>query len=279
MILLRDYSKEIHKPTFYFDPNSSILNFNGEPYFEITPRAIPNITPKKFYVSVNGVIYNSTTHKFSTGHVNQRGYVDVELTDFNNKRIHTSMHNVIERVFDWFPGCESMEVNHINGIHNDNRRDNLELITHKENMEHAYATGLNCNYGENHKDVTVTEAQIRQVCELLQDRPDLTYPQVSEITGVSRMIVTQIHAGLAWTRVSSEYNFPDRNYSKFSEEIVHEMCKIFVRMKGQNHLDIFKQVAKELGITYTQNFRNKMLFIYYKKQGHFVHITDQYDYL
>ena len=50
-------------------------------------------------------------------------------------------------------------------------------------------------------------------------------------------------------------------------------------MKGQNHLDIFKQVAKELGFEYTPNFRHKLYFIYYKKQGHFVHITDQYDYL
>lgn len=35
------------------------------------------------------------------------------------------------------------EINHINGIKNDNRISNLELVTHSENVRHAYMTGLN----------------------------------------------------------------------------------------------------------------------------------------
>lgn len=35
-----------------------------------------------------------------------------------------------------------MEINHINGIKNDNRLINLELVTHQQNMAHAKRTGL-----------------------------------------------------------------------------------------------------------------------------------------
>ena len=34
------------------------------------------------------------------------------------------------------------EVNHINGIKDDNRAENLEWVTHQENMQHAWKTGL-----------------------------------------------------------------------------------------------------------------------------------------
>lgn len=38
---------------------------------------------------------------------------------------------------------DGLEINHINGLRSDNRLDNLELVTHKENMAHSLARRLN----------------------------------------------------------------------------------------------------------------------------------------
>jgi hypothetical protein len=35
-----------------------------------------------------------------------------------------------------------MEINHVNGVKDDNRLANLEVVTHTQNMRHARTTGL-----------------------------------------------------------------------------------------------------------------------------------------
>lgn len=262
---------------FYF---LDTLDLKGKKFVEINERAIPNIMPKKFYVSFDGEIYNTTTHKFSRGHVNKRGYVTVELTDYNNHRISTSMHNVIEKVFDWFPGCENLEVNHKNGIHNDNRFNNLELVTHTENVHHAYATGLNKYYGENHLDATTTDKQVKQICELLQIKnPRLTYAEIGERVGVSEIVVVQVATGICWVRSTEKYGYtPTKRNKRFTDEEVHKMCEIFVRLKGHSFDEIVTTVAKELGYELNSNFVHKLTFIYYRRKSYFTRITDLYDY-
>lgn len=59
------------------------------------------------------------------------------------------VHRLVAKAFVPNPNALP-EVNHLNGIKTDNCATNLEWCTHRENVLHAYATGLNRYNGGNH---------------------------------------------------------------------------------------------------------------------------------
>ena len=73
--------------------------------------------------------------------ISERGYcITVLSKEAKSKKCF--IHRLIAQAF--IPNPENkLEINHINGIRHDNRIENLEWCTRKENMVHAFSTGLN----------------------------------------------------------------------------------------------------------------------------------------
>ena len=72
--------------------------------------------------------------------INNDGYVDVRISKEGQVRT-TFIHVLLAKAFIPNPKNKP-EVNHINGIKTDNRIENLEWVSHAENIDHAYQNGL-----------------------------------------------------------------------------------------------------------------------------------------
>lgn len=103
-------------------------NFNKEKWH--------NISNSNYEVSDFGRIRNKTTSKILKTSPNTYGYLRFSL-EGKDKLVH----RVVAEAFIPNPDNKP-QINHKNGVKTDNRIDNLEWCSVKENIRHAHKTGL-----------------------------------------------------------------------------------------------------------------------------------------
>ena len=93
---------------------------------------------KRIYRNSNN--RNLTKEKILKPILKKNGYVQFGLS-YKNKVVAKLHHRLLAEAF--IPNPENKPtVNHKNGIHSDNRIENLEWATQKEQIQHAWAIGL-----------------------------------------------------------------------------------------------------------------------------------------
>lgn len=94
----------------------------------------------KFEVSNLGRIRNKLNGKLLKPSQCRKGYENIRLfVSHDNFKSH-KLHRLIMNTFSEIKNGE--QVNHINGIKNDNRIENLEWSNNSHNIKHAWKTGL-----------------------------------------------------------------------------------------------------------------------------------------
>jgi len=87
------------------------------------------------------------------------------------------------------------EVNHINGVKNDNRLDNLEYLTHQKNVDHAVRNHL-VPVGSRHGISKLTESDIPRIRAMRKDGQTLN--DIAKVFGVSFSNIGRICRGSSW---------------------------------------------------------------------------------
>ncbi len=101
--------------------------------------------------------------------------------------------------------CDNPEnkpcVNHIDGDKMNNRADNLEWVTHAENTQHAYRTGLMLNpKGDDCHNSKLNEDDVKCILHCLGT---FQSSQLAEHFDVSRSTICDIKNGRTWRHVTA----------------------------------------------------------------------------
>lgn len=142
--------------------------YNDIEFFEVTGFT-------GYYISKCGQLLSTKYQtKIRSAHKNTFGYMTYRLFE-NGKATLCQQHRLLALTFIPNP-LNKEQVNHINGIKDDNRLDNLEWVSHQENTDHAKAIGLRRKTAINRK-ITFEKAQeVKEMCKdgmKLQDIADL----------------------------------------------------------------------------------------------------------
>lgn len=103
-----------------------------------------------YEMTKEGQIKSLRSNRIISQRYNTKGYLIVILTKKDGSRTTKAVHRLILETFNPVENMESLTVNHINHIKDDNRLENLEWMTNSDNVKEAYQAGL--HEGTHHYD-------------------------------------------------------------------------------------------------------------------------------
>ena len=93
-----------------------------------------------YTIDETGNVFSIRKNKYLKQTINRNGYCKVTLQKDKYKKTF-SVHRLVAQAY-LKNYSNTLQVNHINGIKIDNRAENLEMVTAKENMQKAVEIGL-----------------------------------------------------------------------------------------------------------------------------------------
>lgn len=154
-----------------------------------------------YQINSVGIVRKSDGSRIYKPVNNGSGYAEITLRSAGKAKRHL-IHRLVMLAFVGV--CpEKMEVNHINGIRNDNRIGNLEYVTRQQNVIHA-RDNLNPNYavGTRVGCSKLNEEKVREIRRLCKS--GATMKSVAIAYSVSHRQVFDIVHYKYWRHVSDE---------------------------------------------------------------------------
>lgn len=128
-----------------------------------------------------------------------KGYKRARII-YQKKQSRQSVHRLVATYFIYNPESKA-QVNHKNGVKDDNRAENLEWCTARENIVHAVETGLNPGVrGEQQGQSKLTQDSVLEIRDLLKS--GIPQWKIAEKYHVHQMTISKINTGRLWRHVA-----------------------------------------------------------------------------
>lgn len=194
----------------------------------------------EYIISNQGHIYSLNLNRY-LNETEIKGYLSVSLR-IDEKFYAKRINRLVMMTFCPIANPECYQVNHLNGNKKDNHLWNLEWATPKQNIQHAYETGLINILGEKHPDSKISDKEAEKIFEYLEQGIDyqemygLIQPNIDFKT--FRKIVYRIRYGDSRIRMSKNYNFDKskQRYTKYNVEDIHRICQYLEKGYSYNQI-------------------------------------------
>lgn len=146
---------------------------------------------------------------------------------YQNRKVKPQLiHRLVAKAFIPNPDDKPF-VNHINGIKTDNRVDNLEWCTQKENVQHAFKTGLRKEGGKNPKSALTDEQAVwcREV--YIPDDPEFGQMALAKKLGTSNYTIYLIIHGKHYKEAGGKIH--ETFSRKTPDNIRDEIRRLYVK--------------------------------------------------
>ena len=150
----------------------------------------------RYLVSNQGRIFSLLRKKYMKVRQNQFGYYEVQLQGITQKKKWEKVHRLVAMAF--IPNPDNLpQVNHLNQIRSDNRVENLEWCSVKDN----------CNYGDRNQNISkalTNNPKISSPIEQLEnDCVIAIYPSINEASRATKISVGNICSACKGNRKSA----------------------------------------------------------------------------
>ena len=152
----------------------------------------------RYEINDRGVIRNRENKYIKSQYIGSTGYYMVSFS-YGSKTKPKRVHRLLSITFIKNPE-EKPEVNHIDGDKLNNELSNLEWVTHKENMQHAFKTNLANNTGEKNGMSKLKKSQVKEIKRLLNDG-ELSQYKIALMYDVSRSCILGIKLKRLWAHI------------------------------------------------------------------------------
>lgn len=94
-----------------------------------------------YLISNLGEVLNTRNNRIKKSCHDHKGYKRIRLIDGVERGATKKIHRLVAEAF--LPEySEKLQVNHLNAIKDDNRVENLQMVTQSQNTQHAWDNGL-----------------------------------------------------------------------------------------------------------------------------------------